>query len=162
MTHQLDGPPKASAPARFTLPEDAIDPLFRLPAGNSLSLPRAECTELVAEWHTHQITRKPGDLMAHVRRIFLQNELGHDDELSAALADLFIVLGSKGQTLKRRLLRTYWSALPETAANYLSMHVENGLTPAVCVPWNAVLALGLGHCGRPPFATPTPIPQPPA
>lgn len=58
----------------------------------------------LAEYLCHCVTRKPSDLLSHVRRIFLAHEENKKGDVFGALVDIFIVLGKKGLKLRRRLL----------------------------------------------------------
>ena len=51
-----------------------------------------------------KVSRKPNDLLAHLRRIYFCYEHALSEPLYAALLDLLIVLDDKGHDLRRRLL----------------------------------------------------------
>lgn len=51
-----------------------------------------------------KVSRKPKDLMAHVRRIYFCYQNAMQEPLYAALLDLLIVLDQKGQILSQRLI----------------------------------------------------------
>lgn len=51
-----------------------------------------------------KVSRKPNDLLAHLRRIYFCYENALTEPLYAALLDLLIVLDDKGHDLRRRLL----------------------------------------------------------
>lgn len=80
-----------------------IDPVFVVAGSADLRFPTVY-RDLLGEYFCHCVTRNPGDLLSHVRRIIVASEHGADEELFPALLDLFIVLGGKGFNLRRRML----------------------------------------------------------
>ncbi|MCI0655084.1 MAG: hypothetical protein L0Y39_11490, partial [Methylococcaceae bacterium] len=67
-------------------------------------------------------------LLSHMRRILLQDKMGDSENLYAALLDLFIALGSKGESLRSRLLRQYRSKLGGDRYMALSHTLKSGTT----------------------------------
>jgi hypothetical protein len=97
-----------------------IDPLplphpeFGLAEVSAINLPKVWCDRRTADYLAHCVARNPGDLRAHARRIAVHHALGEDQELAAAVIDLFIVLGDKGVALKRLLFIRHDSELRRT------------------------------------------------
>lgn len=54
---------------------------------------------------SRRVAARPRDLRCHTRRVLLSHSLGDAEEAFAALVDLSIATGAKGESLKRRLLR---------------------------------------------------------
>ncbi len=82
--------------------------------------------EILSARLAHCITRNPGDLISHVRRIFLCLKLDDGERLFGALTDLFITLNGKGGALRSRLLGMLQNHL--TDAQYSALqggHVES-------------------------------------
>ncbi len=81
--------------------------------------------EILAAHLAHCVTRNPGDLTSHVRRIFLCLKLDDAEQLFGALIDLFITLNGKGNALRSRLLKMLRDHLTE--AQYAALqdgHME--------------------------------------
>jgi hypothetical protein len=133
-----------------------IDPLplphpeFGLAEVSAINLPKVWCDRRTADYLAHCVARNPGDLRAHARRIAVHHALGEDQELAAAVIDLFIVLGDKGVALKRLLFIRHDSELRRTRCypalagaldGALSPHAANIDLPASLF-WTEVDALG--------------------
>lgn len=85
---------------------------------------------LLLEKLTYKVSRKPGDLLAHLRRIYCcyQNQLPLP--LYAALLDFFIVLNGKGNQLSQRILAGCASRLDPRVYNALkTFHTLPGDLP---------------------------------
>ena len=76
---------------------------------------------IASHWHSAatgallaaEIGRKPTNLHLHVQRIALWSSLGNAEEVAAAVVDLWIILGPRGQALRKRMLRTHRAALAQ-------------------------------------------------
>lgn len=68
-----------------------------------LSFPE-EYRSILRDYFSHSVAREPLDLRSHVRRIFVAYSEEGATDLFAALIDLFIVLGDRGASLRRRML----------------------------------------------------------
>jgi len=79
------------------------DPAFLLDGEHRLHLGNADRAGELKTLLTHAIVRRPGDLRLHVQRILLCADT-RDPAILGALCDLFLVLGRKGASLRRRLL----------------------------------------------------------
>ncbi|MGZ8217077.1 type IV pilus assembly protein FimV [Methylomagnum sp.] len=87
-----------------------VEPAFSVAESNDLRFPPAY-RDSFGEYFCHCIARNPRDLLSHVRRIVLARDHGADEELFPALLDLFLVLGSKGFDLRKRMLEFAKSVL---------------------------------------------------
>ena len=79
-------------------------PEFGLADVTAINLPKVWRDRRTADYLAHCVARNPRDLRAHARRIAVHHALGEDQDLAAAVVDLFIALGDKGRSLKRLLL----------------------------------------------------------
>lgn len=76
---------------------------------------------LPPHWHNREtvryletrVARKPGDLLSHMRRIWLNHDLRDDRGTAGAAIDLFIATQDKGRDLRQRVLLTF---APELSA----------------------------------------------
>ena len=81
-----------------------------------------------------RILRHPRDLLSHVRRLFLARALSDSDAIMGALADLFLVLGPRGQRLRSRLLRLVEDQLTPRQCGFFVAHLENGMDATKAIP----------------------------
>ncbi len=81
-----------------------------------------------------RIVRHPRDLLSHVRRLFLARALCDNDAIMGALADLFLVLGSRGRQLRTRLLSYVEDQLTPRQCGFFAAHLENGINAAEAIP----------------------------
>ena len=124
-----------------------VDPLFAVPFFCSeLRLPRSACTHATADWLTHAVARTPRDLVAHVLRIHLLQDLGDRTRLADALADLWIELGASGRQLRERMLHAVAPDLPAGAADCF---VEGAALGDGHLPWGGCPVLARGCAQRP-------------
>ncbi|MCG8316468.1 MAG: hypothetical protein MI976_24925, partial [Pseudomonadales bacterium] len=75
----------------------------------------------------YEIKKSPHKLQNHVRRIHLSQKF-KANLIFSALVDLFIVLGSNGIPLKKRLLRKYQAEVSATELSFLLNHVDSLIT----------------------------------
>jgi hypothetical protein len=95
-------------------------PIPTAPLANPIDMPRPEAafriegsTELCPRFGdqamqiylARRVAARPKDLRCHTRRVLLSHSLGDAEEAFAALVDLSIATGAKGEALKRRLVR---------------------------------------------------------
>lgn len=85
-----------------------------------------------------EIGRNPSNLHLHVQRISLWNALGDDAATTAAVIDLWIVLGRCGVELRTRMLRNHYNALEDRHLGlYLSARLADGIDrhdPRIALP----------------------------
>ncbi len=73
---------------------------------------------------TYRVSRKPTDLLAHLRRIYFCHQHVFSEALYSALLDLLIVLNGKGQPFSRRLIRGCKSRLDPTVLIALERGID--------------------------------------
>ena len=74
-----------------------------------------------------RLRRNPRDLLSHVQRILLHRAQKKPDQTYGALLDLFLVLGSRGQALRKNILKRCRKLLAEKHYRFLKDHLETGL-----------------------------------
>jgi hypothetical protein len=84
-------------------PEERPEPAFLADGRHGLRLDTQGSATEAKHFLAHAIARHPTDLKSHVQRIVLHAE-SHDPAILGAICDLFLVLGDKGQPLRRRML----------------------------------------------------------
>jgi hypothetical protein len=89
----------------------------------------------VSGWLAHyprflakKVHRNPRNLLSHVQRTRLHHALGNANATFGALTDLYLVLGSKGRSLRKNLLEKTRDLLSEDQRHFLSKHLDSGLT----------------------------------
>ncbi|NOY73504.1 MAG: hypothetical protein GXP14_14250 [Gammaproteobacteria bacterium] len=80
-----------------------INPCF-LNRKNWISNPPLNLYEAASHYLAHQISRLPTTLVNHVQRIALHAAAKNPEQTYAALLDLYLILGEKGEKLRKRLL----------------------------------------------------------
>lgn len=123
-----------------------------LPATTELvpSLPFAQLGEPYLRHLEQRILRHPRELVSHVRRILYLRQQGNTDSiagtlgdaparvladaLAGALADLFIVLGNRGRSLRSRLLYMSRPQLTRDQRNFFEAHLDHGLSATEAMP----------------------------
>ncbi len=81
-----------------------------------------------------RILRNPRDLLSHVRRLFVASDVGDVEATEGALADLFIILGSRGAPLRTRLLKLVANDLSAAHRSFFRLHLGSGLDPNKAMP----------------------------
>ncbi len=81
-----------------------------------------------------RVLRNPRDLLSHVRRLFTASALGDVAATEGALADLFIVLGSRGKPLRTRLFKLVADELSSEHRAFFFSHLEGGLDANEAMP----------------------------
>lgn len=115
-----------------------LDPAFVLKPGGRLS-PLSAIDPLQAWRHVSAaVARDPLDLEAQVRRILLaRDEPALQPRLMGALIDLFLALGTHGETLRRQLLAGCVDVLEAEDAQYLERSLPSGLQVGQSLPAGA-------------------------
>lgn len=75
-----------------------------------------------------RVQRNPRNLLSHVQRTLLHQSMGNAEATYGALIDLYLVLGSRGHALRKNLLEQASDLLSEDQLNFLSEHVDSGLS----------------------------------
>lgn len=81
-----------------------------------------------------RLSRNPRDLLSHVRRLLVANQVRDVAGSEGALADLFIVLGSRGKPLRTRLLKLIADTLTTEHRAFFEAHLESGLDANEAMP----------------------------
>jgi hypothetical protein len=111
-----------------------VHPVFsRVPGGSLEPLEHGDARE---QWrHLSALVSRDGyDLESHARRVLLACRPPLTDLAFGALLDLFLVLGTQGRGLRKRLLDLGRGWLESDEAHFLSQHLESGLTRATALP----------------------------
>ena len=121
---------------------------FQIPESGRLylDLPRHRSSAL--EYLKYRVAGNPSDLLSHLRRIILLDGIGDEENLFAALLDLFIALDSKGESLRSRLLAQYRPKLSDSHYEVLRKGLANGAAiGSESLGGSSVLAKGItGTC----------------
>lgn len=87
--------------------------------------------EKILENLVFQITRNPGNLLSHLRRIYACHQHNKSEQLYAALVDFLTVLENKGKKLARRMVQASSNKLNSEQVSqlrdYLSGEDQSGL-----------------------------------
>ena len=111
-------------------------------------VPRHIGADLRSAYQRHleqRIQRNPRDLNSHIRRALMYHALGDTERGFGALIDLFLILGTRGQQLRGRMLSKYREQLSPRQYNFLMSHFASGLTTAEPLPMatHSLLAKGV-------------------
>ncbi len=82
----------------------------------------------IADYLSHRVSKIPLDLTSHAQRIRLYLALKDSDATYAALLDLFIVLGSNGALLRKRLLHQASQVISTENYQFVSL-MPSGVSP---------------------------------
>ncbi|MET0007931.1 MAG: hypothetical protein ABW124_11380 [Candidatus Thiodiazotropha sp. 6PLUC9] len=116
--------------------------IFHEPRNQGLTLPEAVEPE---RWATHLAylsAREPTNLVNHVRRVYLHLARKEPDALYGALLDLFLILGEKGASLRKRLLKMSKRELPRDRYTLFATHWKQGLKGNQSFPISQYSVLG--------------------
>lgn len=104
-----------------------------------------------SQWATHLSylsAREPGNLVNHVRRIYLHMALEQPDALYGAMMDLYLVLGDKGGDLRHHLLHKARRLLSRERHDLFLTHYKQGLRRNQPIPPSQHSVLGNFFSGR--------------
>ncbi len=98
----MNGTPKIQSPAPEKL-DEFVEPCF---LGTHLWIKKLPSNNInkISDYLSHRVSKIPLDLTSHAQRIRLYLALKDSDATYAALLDLFLILGSNGALLRKRLL----------------------------------------------------------
>jgi hypothetical protein len=94
---------------------------------------------------TFKVSRNPGNLLAHVRRVYFCYQNSTSERLFAALLDLLIVLDGKGQAISQRLIHGSRSRVDR--AQFVAL--KNALSQSRQLPNNRYSLFSSGLRGTP-------------
>lgn len=115
---------------------------FQKPRNKRLYPPEGVDTDQWAIHLTHISAREPGNLLNHVRRIYLHLVLNQSEPLYGAMLDLYLVLGHKGRRLRQNLHHKTRELLSQERLDLFSTHFEAGLQPHQPLPASQHSVLG--------------------
>jgi len=102
-----------------------LEPAFLTAYKGKLHLDARGWIDKAKAYYAHAIARNPNDLLRHVQRISLYAETA-DPAILGALLDLFLVLGDKGDLLRRRMLALARPILSSQDYHALHQQLEHG------------------------------------
>jgi len=111
---------------------EVIEPVFSIK--RTFSSASVEESNVEADYLAHQITRTPSDLRSHTQRIFHFIDQKENKALYSALVDLFLVLGNKGTSLRKRMLITAHTLLSDDEFDSLKQSLSRGLSSEINIP----------------------------
>lgn len=85
----------------------APNPEFGLVGETAVRLPPPWHNRETARYLAARVARKPGDLLCHMRRIWLHRDMHDEAGTVGAAIDLFIATQNKGRELRLRILDTF-------------------------------------------------------
>lgn len=109
---------------RTTDLKNSDDPYFNLELNKNRNLATDINPSHVYSRFEHALRHNPKDLACHLQRIQFSIEQGSQNQLFAALCDLFITLGSNGLPLRQRLLVSYKPLLNQEQAEILNSSIS--------------------------------------
>jgi hypothetical protein len=115
---------------------------FLEPNNKQLSPPATVDPDQWATHLAHLASLEPGNLLNHVRRIYLHLALNEPNELYGAMLDLHLVLGDKGERLRHRLLKIARNLLPQEMRDLFISHQHTGLQSHQPLPPSQYSVLG--------------------
>jgi len=121
---------------------DFIEPCF-LNRSAWINTPPSDNIEKIARYLCHQVAKMPLDLTSHAQRIALYRHQDDAENTYAALLDLFLVLGDKGQPLRQRLLQQTASVITAENYNFLSSTLPAALVITHNTPLSHLSVLSL-------------------
>lgn len=102
------------------------EPAFHSLSGYTLRVGRADHD--MVNYLAANIESGTGDLLCHVRRVFMALDLQDPDELFGALVDVFIAKGSSAFDVRSNLLRKSASLLSPQQHELLSSYLSSGIS----------------------------------
>jgi tetratricopeptide (TPR) repeat protein len=123
----------------------SLNPVFQLSGLHKLRIDAEADGSEVQDYFAHLIARYPADLRTHVQRINFHVARGEPERTYGALLDLFIALGEKGESLRKRMLQAAYSILTKETLEVFSVNVERGISSTDVTPTagSSVLTKGL-------------------
>jgi tetratricopeptide (TPR) repeat protein len=103
------------------------------------------------QWATHLAhisAQEPGNLLNHVRRIYLHLALKQSDPLYGAMLDLYLVLGHNGEPLRHHLLQKAGKLLSQERHDLFISHFNQGLHSTQPLPACQYSVLGNFFSGK--------------
>ncbi len=143
-----------SAPTRQPAPEsspaDMIEPAFHLSECRSLQIDTQKLGDKATRYLARTVARTPVNLIAQIQRTNIHLSQRDAEGSYGALLDLFIALGDKGISIRRRMLRRAKPLLTEEQFRALALCLDSGLSATDPMPPSSrsVLSKGLTGTGQ--------------
>lgn len=125
----------------------SLNPVFQLSGLHELHIDTGADGNEVQDYFAHLIARYPGDLRTHVQRINFHVARGGAERTYGALLDLFIALGAKGESLRKRMLQTAHPILTAETFELFSVNFERGISSTDVTPTTGSSVLTKGVQG---------------
>jgi tetratricopeptide (TPR) repeat protein len=116
--------------------------VFHEPTNNGLSPPKGVDHDHWATHLAHISSQEPGNLLNHVRRIFIHLKGKQPEQLYGALVDLYIALGDKGERLRFSLLQKSRNLISQERYDLFLTYFKQGLQPYHSLPASQYSVLG--------------------
>lgn len=139
---------KHQTPVSLRKLESLRQVVFLEPANKGFGVPKGVNLDKWATHLAHLSAREPGNLLNHVRRIYLHLARRQPDALYGAMLDLYLVLGEKGGNLRGRLLRKGRDLLQREHYDLFLTHYKYGLHSNQPLPPSRHSVLGNFFRGR--------------
>jgi hypothetical protein len=108
-------------------PHQSSQLTFHEPTHQGLKLPKEVEPQLWSNHLAYRSAREPENLLNHVRRVYLHLETRQTEELYGAMLDLFLVLGDRGEALRKGLLKKAKARLPNDTFEMFVKNLKQGL-----------------------------------
>jgi hypothetical protein len=126
---------KSGCPApTVTNADGSVDPVFQAFAGINLDDHTHGLEAEISDFFAHAVAREPDCLMRHVQRIVLHVKRGESERTSGAMVDLFIVLGTRGMSLRKRMLNLAKPHLDLRMIEFLTANLKRGVSATDVLP----------------------------
>ena len=123
------------------------EPAFGLSNSRALQIDAAAWGARAQDHFAHLIATNPADLLAHVQRINLCVAQSDANAVYGALLDLFLVLGTKGGALRKRMYEAAARRLENETRNLLADSLVSGLAVTDVLPISSASVLSRGLRG---------------
>lgn len=114
--------------------ESSAEPVFQSFASIKLDIDSSELADRTANYLAYYVARSPRCLLAHVQRVDLHIRRNESKGVLGALLDLFVVLGTRGAPLRKRMLSLAKPTLNQDEFEFFTTHFEQGVSPTDVLP----------------------------
>ncbi len=113
--------------------DSAFEPLVNI----NLKTGKHVLGDRTTNYLAHSVARNPGCLLTHVQRIILHVKRKESDGVQGALLDLFIVLGTQGTQLRKRMLKLAKPLLDQKTSEFFITNFTRTITATDVLPVSA-------------------------
>ena len=103
----------------------SIEPVFYFGLNKKSQVPDELLPAQLKNYFEYSLKQNPKDLSRHLQRIQFALTQNSKNELFTALCDLFIILGTLGQSLRQRVLRLSKNKLDQHQVQLLLRHMQD-------------------------------------